>query len=346
MHRRYFLLPVLTLLMLFCVVQPKAVQAQSRAPFRVYMMFEDGPTDVYTPQILDILAQYNAKATFFVNGYQVPGRDAIMQRIISEGHAIANHLWEEPGFYQGNSRDDIRAAYARTEEAIRASLGSLVGVYDRQTKLFRHPGGSGEPFPALNGEQVITYNWNVQSDDCGWRLNPDSGLSHDEQSLANILDIPQSIGERYNVYHRGDGALIAFHDINRVTGRILPVILDELTSAGATFEALPRPWDDLGTMPVALAELPQMGNGTPGVTMRGVTRDYTVVRARPQQPSELVVVSVPPHSTVTIIGRYGLTDLYTPLWYQVQVDGQTGWIFHANLRVLGPIPALPVVQVE
>ncbi|GEM_PF-923032 len=324
----------------------EAVQADVSTPFRVYLAIEDGPTDTYTPELLDILAQYHAKATFFVNGYQVPGRDAIMQRIISEGHAIANHLWEEPGLYAGASEEATRESYFRTETAIRESLGSFVGVYDRQVKLFRQPGGSSEPFPATDGEQVIAYNWNVQSDDCGWALNPDSSLSHDEQSLANILSVPQSIGEFYNVYDRGDGAIIALHDINRVTGRILPIVLEELQAAGATFEVLPRPWDEVGTMPVILGDLPTQGNGIPGATMTGQLRDFAWVRSAPYEGSTLVIPSLTPDTLVTVIGRYGLTDLYTPLWYKVMVQGQIGWMYHANLRVMGPIPSLPVVEPE
>ncbi|GIL13020.1 MAG: hypothetical protein BroJett038_17400 [Chloroflexota bacterium] len=58
---------VLAAALLLCAALP-LTHAQDSTPFRVYLTFEDGPTRAYTPQILDILAEYDAKATFFVNG--------------------------------------------------------------------------------------------------------------------------------------------------------------------------------------------------------------------------------------------------------------------------------------
>lgn len=314
----------------------QAVNAQSGAPFRVYLTFEDGPTDSYTPQILDTLAEYNAKATFFVNGYQVPGRDAILQRIIREGHAIGNHLWEEPGLYSGAADEDVRASYIRTEEAIRAALGDQLPAYDAQVKLFRQPGGGAQPFPQTDGIQVITYNWSVDSDDCGWRLQVSGDESFDQQALDNVLNVPQSADHIYNVYDYGDGVIVAMHDINRVTGRILPVILSELQAAGATFEALPRPWDSLNTMPVALGVPPATGSGIDGLTLPGDVRVDARVRSAPSLDADILIAGLAPQTRITILGRSG--D-----WMNIQVDGQTGWMSADLLKVFGPIPSLPVV---
>src|SRR6185369_851709 len=112
------------------------VHAQVSIPFRVYFTFEDGPTDSYTPQILDILTQYNAKATFLIAGDQINGHEDLLQREVREGHAIVNHLWSEPGVYAGAPDDDVRASYVKTEEAIRAALGDQLPRYDGQTKMF------------------------------------------------------------------------------------------------------------------------------------------------------------------------------------------------------------------
>ncbi|HEX3050785.1 MAG TPA: polysaccharide deacetylase family protein [Aggregatilineaceae bacterium] len=307
------------------------------APFRVYLTFEDGPTTAYTPEILDILASYNAKATFFVNGWQIQGKETVLQRIVHEGHAIGNHLWSEPELYAGAPDDDVRASYFKTEAALRDALGPELPLYDAQVKLFRQPGGSAAPFPATDGVQVITYNWHVQSDDCGWSTDPSSALSLDEQVIENVLDIPIALGETWNVYDHGDGVIIVMHDINRVTARILPVVLDELTRAGATFHALPRPGDALGTMPVVLGVPPTAGSGIPGVTMPAELRDYAYIRTAPDTTSELLVVSLPPQTRLTAIGRQN--D-----WIQVDYNGALGWIYRENIRILGPIPSLPVIS--
>lgn len=234
------------------------VHAQVSAPFRVYLTFEDGPTRAYTPQILDILAEYDAKATFFVNGWQIAGKEDILQRILREGHALGNHLWQEVGYYAGTPDEKVIAAYYETEAAIRAALGTdVLPLYDAQPKLFRQPGGGGHALILPEGEPVISYNWNVDGDDCGFRL-PESvdPNNFDQFVLDNVLGVPHPPDHLYNAYDYGDGVIIVLHDINRVTGRVLPVILKELQAAGATFLALPRPGDQPNTQPVALGVPP------------------------------------------------------------------------------------------
>jgi len=332
-----------TLFMLTLLIAPTIGttngQAQITPQFRVYMTFEDGPTRAYTPQLLDTLAQYNARATFFPNGYQIAGNEDILQRMIRDGHAIGNHLWEEPGYYSGAPEDMVREAYLRSEQAIREALTpDLQAIYDAQTKLFRQPGGGANPFPASDDLQVISYNWHVDSDDCGWRIDFDNDpMSFDERVLHNVLREYNNDTLRYNVYAYGDGALIVFHDINRVTGRVLPVIMSELQSAGATFEALPRPWDTAGTMPVALGTPPQYGEGIQGVSLSGHLNDYAWIRTEPTPNAPLLIESLPPNTPLTVTGR-------TSDWYQVQYNGQTGWVYMSNLTVLGPIPSLPRIN--
>ncbi len=330
-------LALLTALTLFAGGQTTARAAET-PPFRVYLTFEDGPTQAYTPQILDLLAQYNARATFFVNGYQIAGNEAILQRIVRDGHALGNHLWTEPGYYSGAPADRVQAAYAQTEAAIRAALGpDLLPIYDAQTKLFRQPGGGALAFPETPGVSVISYNWHVDSDDCGWWMDHPTGAEFDQKVLDNVLNIPQSKGRRFNVYDFGDGVVVAMHDINRVTGRILPFVLSELQAAGASFEALPRPWDSAGTNPVVLGTAPRAGVGTTGVVLAGVTRGSSRVRTAPRGTAALLVEPVAAGTPLIVTG-------YVPGWYRVQLNGGTGWVTTARVKVFGPIPSLPLVS--
>ncbi|NOX60356.1 MAG: polysaccharide deacetylase family protein [Chloroflexi bacterium] len=55
------------------------------------MTIDDGPHPVVTPRILDVLAQHQAKATFFLLGSRIPGNEAIVERIVAEGHELGNH---------------------------------------------------------------------------------------------------------------------------------------------------------------------------------------------------------------------------------------------------------------
>src|SRR6202171_2096783 len=63
---------------------------------KVALPFDDGPDNVYTPQILDVLKQEHAEATFFLIGLQVQKYPGLAQRIRNEGHAIGNHTFTHP----------------------------------------------------------------------------------------------------------------------------------------------------------------------------------------------------------------------------------------------------------
>lgn len=62
---------------------------------RLDLTFDDGPSE-WTPRILDLLAEHDVKATFFVIGSQIEGREGTLLRIDYEGHAIGNHSWSHP----------------------------------------------------------------------------------------------------------------------------------------------------------------------------------------------------------------------------------------------------------
>jgi peptidoglycan/xylan/chitin deacetylase (PgdA/CDA1 family) len=63
----------------------------------VALTVDDGPDPVQTHKILDILGQYDAHATFFLISSRIPGNEEIVQRMLEEGHEIANHLvYDEP----------------------------------------------------------------------------------------------------------------------------------------------------------------------------------------------------------------------------------------------------------
>lgn len=333
-------LPLIALSLLAILLLALPAFAQDAPPFRVYLTFEDGPTEAYTPYILDLLAQYHAKATFFPNAYQIKGREDILQRIIREGHAVGDHLWDEPGYYSGAPDNKVIAAYQESEVAIRAALEptpDLLAIYDAQVKLFRQPGGGARPFPASAGIPVITYNWNVDSDDCGWWI--DSTQNYDQIVIDNVLNTPKTPGgPRWNVYQFGDGAIIAFHDINRVTGRVLPTILSELQAAGATFEKLQRPGDVAGTMPVALAEAPVITSaGYADFTLNGEVTVTARVRTAPSLSANVLFGGVQPSTPVTLTGR-------AAGWFRVSYEGQTGWIAQSLVEVRGAIPNLPLIR--
>ena len=150
---------------------------------RIYLTFDDGPSD-YTASLLDVLAKYNVKATFFVTGY---GDDALIRREYDEGHAIGLHTNSHIYSYVYGSVDNYMADLNAVSDRVRRITG-------KATKLMRFPGGSSNMISAyydggskimsklvgLMNERGYTYfDWNVDSDDAG-------GASTSDQVYANV----------------------------------------------------------------------------------------------------------------------------------------------------------------
>jgi peptidoglycan/xylan/chitin deacetylase (PgdA/CDA1 family) len=73
--------------------QGSVVYHGGRSRRAIALTFDDGPSE-WTPAILDILREHGARATFFVLGSAVDGREETLRRALSEGHEVGNHLYE------------------------------------------------------------------------------------------------------------------------------------------------------------------------------------------------------------------------------------------------------------
>lgn len=72
-------------------VDPRAVNRVRTRARQVALTFDDGPDPAYTPAVLDLLARYDARATFFVIGRNADRHTDLVRRILAEGHQLANH---------------------------------------------------------------------------------------------------------------------------------------------------------------------------------------------------------------------------------------------------------------
>ncbi len=93
---------------------------EARAPL-IALSFDDGPS-LWTEQILDLLAANGAKATFFVCGVAIEGREDTLRRCVAEGHEVANHTHTHPEL-----RELDRAAIVTELEAASAAIESATG---------------------------------------------------------------------------------------------------------------------------------------------------------------------------------------------------------------------------
>lgn len=97
----------------------------------IVITFDDGPHEKFTPQILDILKENDAKATFFVMGKKVEYYPDIVKRMIDEGHEIGNHTY--------NHINVSKYSKSKVEEEILKSQEAIYNLTGKKPSLFRPP---------------------------------------------------------------------------------------------------------------------------------------------------------------------------------------------------------------
>lgn len=178
----------------------------------VALTFDDAPDDIFTPKILDILKEKEAKATFFLVGFRIEKYPDIVKRIVQEGHAIGNHSYNHPNFIN-LSEADFRDQIRRTDQLIRSSTGFTPNI-------IRPPYGniSESQIKWLAAQKKIIVNWDVDSLD--WK-----GIDA-KQVTSNIL--PNVNPGSIVLQHSGTG------EGGDLSGTVhaLPDIIDELRKKG------------------------------------------------------------------------------------------------------------------
>lgn len=137
----------------------------------VALTFDDGPNPVFTPQILQVLAQYHAKATFFMIGEHVHRHSEIVRAVQAAGHAIGNHTYTHRRL-AGCSLAQVRIELIECQRVLRVLLGE---AYGRTGKLMRPPYGAYDTTTALfaKSQRYRMVLWSVSGED--WR-HDDAGL--------------------------------------------------------------------------------------------------------------------------------------------------------------------------
>lgn len=125
---------------------------------QIAITFDDGPHPTYTPQVLALLKQYNAKATFFCIGKNVEAHPDLLKKIIKEGHIVGNHSYTHSDFFGFFNTQQVLAELNKTNAIIKKYTGQDI-------QLFRPPFGVTNPSikKALLQSSYISIGWNVRS---------------------------------------------------------------------------------------------------------------------------------------------------------------------------------------
>jgi peptidoglycan/xylan/chitin deacetylase (PgdA/CDA1 family) len=130
----------------------------SRKSKQLALTYDDGPNDVHTPRLLEVLAKHQVKATFFMIGRHVRQAPDIARVVAAAGHEIGNHTFSHPNLIFA-SADRTR----REIEECRKALQEIVGDHSR---LFRPPFGGRKPesLRIARAAGLKAVMWNVT----GW----------------------------------------------------------------------------------------------------------------------------------------------------------------------------------
>lgn len=174
----------------------------------VALTFDDGPSPETTPRLLDILAEHQVRATFFVLGSQAQAFPEIIARQIEEGHEVANHSWSHPDL-TSLSEEALREEVVRTNEAIEKVTGSA-------PTLLRPPyGATGPTVKRVAADlEMVQVMWDVDTRD--WE-------HHDPaRTLAAVGDASA-------------GSIILMHDIHATTVDAVEDVITALSGEGFGF---------------------------------------------------------------------------------------------------------------
>lgn len=200
---------------------------------KLYITFDDGPHPTITPQVLEILKKFNAKATFFCVGNNVKKYKETFELIKKEGHSVGNHTFNHE-----------KGLITKTKDYVDSVIEADALI---QSPLFRPPHGrikfsqirelkkklrisktqqlsNSEPQKLRNSEpqQLKIVAWTVISYDWDKSLTPDDCYN-------NVIK------------NAGDGSIIVFHDSEKAVNNMIPAltkVLEYYTDKGYTFEKL------------------------------------------------------------------------------------------------------------
>lgn len=186
---------------------------------QIYLTFDDGPSS-NTDRILDILKEYDVKATFFVVGKTDEQSVKAYQRIIEEGHTLAMHSYS----HKYNEIYESRESFIEDLKKLQEYLYQITGVWPR---FYRFPGGSSNTVSKTDMQELIAYlsesgityfDWNIASGDAV------SGQLGTGSIISNCMEGIEGHNE----------CMILMHDASdkNTTVEALPEIISQIRDRG------------------------------------------------------------------------------------------------------------------
>jgi len=171
----------------------------------IALSFDDGPADA-TLRILDLLEKYNSRATFFVLGERIAGREFILERTVKSGSEVAGHTWTHRNLAHLNEKQ-IEKELLDTNKKIESVIGTAPSFYRPPFGVFNDKVKN-----ASRNAGLAIVNWSVDAGD--WR----------SRSADCIYDA--IINDAHNY------AIVISHDLYDFTADAMERVIPELVEKG------------------------------------------------------------------------------------------------------------------
>jgi peptidoglycan-N-acetylglucosamine deacetylase len=191
-------------------------------PREIALTFDDGPSEPYTSQILDVLKANHVHATFFLCGSAAERYPDLVRRIKAEGHEIGNHTYSHPWLYLMD-KDKIAGEIDRTQDVLQKISGT-------RPRLFRPPYGVRwfSLWPILQERGLTMVLWSMRGYDGRYGAADIARTSLEQLQPGGIL-----------LLHDGFEARRPAEVDRSATVRALPAIIAGARRAGYSFALLP-----------------------------------------------------------------------------------------------------------
>jgi peptidoglycan/xylan/chitin deacetylase (PgdA/CDA1 family) len=283
--------PVLLLILWLGAAFPVTAQEEAPPPDKViYLTFDDGPSG-YTQPILDVLARYDAKATFFVLGRAAASQPELVEAIYAAGHGLGNHTYNHPSL--------PGVGWQRMADEVAGTANALGG---RDSGCLRPPYGARSAAVAGNagklGYQLVL-----------WSIDPRDWARPGARAIAERV-ISRAHPNGVVVMHDGGGD-------RSQTVAALEIILPALRDQGYRFAAMCRD----GVMPPAQKQAPPpMPPGSAPILAGGAPLDAVAAAGEPQ-PVLGVGALTSPAAGATVRGQTPVLGIAThPAFRKWQLD--------------------------
>ena len=222
----------------YAAVYPRAqifgqTLCRTNGPRKLAITFDDGPNPAMTPQVLDLLERYNARATFFLIGRYVRECPGLVAQTAVRGHLVANHTLTHPNLFW-LTPSAIRDEMQQTQDAIAAATGSA-------PKWFRPPYGFRNPWVVTSAARfgMRTVMWSLITGD--WKPRPLEKLIGKMQPIA-------AHAQKNLASQNSAGDILCLHDVGHRT-----LNADRANTLKALEYWFPR-WRDAGLEFVTIEE--------------------------------------------------------------------------------------------